>query len=104
VDPITANNDRLQSTTKLAIPGVGIDGRESKGETLFTWSLVTALGALGTYGFHIALFSSAFELFPGTRGDARASIYLVEHWYQVLLGRGDRLSPGMFYFLKGSLR
>jgi len=104
VDPITANNDRLQSTTKPAIRGVGVDERESKNRTLFTWSWVIALGALGTYGFHIPFFSSGFEFFPGTRGDARAAVYLVEHWYQVFLGRGDLLSPGMFYPLKASLR
>jgi hypothetical protein len=74
-----------------------------KGRTLLTWSLVITLGTLGTCGFHIPLFFSGFELFPGSRGDGRASVYLVEHWYQVLLGNGDLFSPGMFYPVKGSL-
>jgi hypothetical protein len=78
---------------------------QRKGQTLLIWSLALILGALGTWRFHIdiALFSSGFDLFPGDRGDARAFVYLAEHWYQVLQGHGDLLSPGMFYPVKGSL-
>ncbi|MCI0562918.1 MAG: hypothetical protein MN733_30930, partial [Nitrososphaera sp.] len=84
------------------------DGRnerrgQGKGRRLLTWSLVLTLGALGTYQFHIALFSSGFDLFPGDRGDARSFVYLAEHWHQALLGHGELLSPGMFYPVKGSL-
>jgi hypothetical protein len=85
-----------------------VDGRNErrglrKGRTLLIWSLALTLGALGTWQFHIALFSSGFDLFPGDRGDARAFVYLAEHWYQALLGHSDLLSPGMFYPVKGSL-
>ncbi|MGH7801691.1 MAG: hypothetical protein ACREOW_13880 [Thermodesulfobacteriota bacterium] len=76
---------------------------KGKGRRLLTWSLVLSLGALGAWQFHSALFSSGFDLFPGDRGDARSFVYLAEHWYKVLLGHGDLLSPGMFYPVKGSL-
>lgn len=76
---------------------------KGKGRRLLTWSLVLSLGALSAWQFHSALFSSGFDLFPGDRGDARSFVYLAEHWYQVLLGHGDLLSPGMFYPVKGSL-
>ena len=72
-------------------------------QRLLTWSLALSLGALGTCLFHIALFSSGFELFPGDRGDARTFVYLAEHWYQVFSGHGDLLSPAMFHPVKGSL-
>ena len=72
-------------------------------QRLLTWSLALSLGALGTCLFHIALFSSGFELFPGDRGDARHFVYFAEHWYQVLLGHGELLSPAMFHPVKGSL-
>jgi hypothetical protein len=62
-----------------------------------------AIGTLGTWQFHTAFFSSGFDLVPGDRGDARSCLYRAEHWYQVLLGNGDLLSPQMFYPVKGSL-
>jgi hypothetical protein len=84
--------------------------RENKVDTalkvrqrLLTWSFALSLGVLGTYLFHIALFSSGFELFPGDHGDARFFVYLAEHWYQVLLGHGELLSPAMFHPAKGTL-
>jgi hypothetical protein len=77
--------------------------RQGIGRRLLAWSLVLTLGALGTYQFHIAIFSSGFDLFPGDRGDARSFVYLAEHWHQVLIGHGDLLSPSMFYPVKGSL-
>src|SRR5262247_2529271 len=72
-------------------------------QRLLTWSLALSLGALGACLFHIALFSSGFELFPGDRGDARFFVYLAEHWYQVFSGHGELLSPGMFHPAKESL-
>lgn len=74
-----------------------------KRQDLLTWLLALTIGALGTFQFHGALFSSGFDLFPGDRGDARTFVYIAEHWYQVLLGHGELLSPGMFYPVKGSL-
>jgi hypothetical protein len=65
--------------------------------------LALSLGALGTWQFHIALFSSGFDLFPGDQGDARSYVYIAEHWYQFLLGHGELLSPSMFHPVKGSL-
>lgn len=74
-----------------------------KWRSFLTWSLVLVLGALGTCLFHIALFPSGFDYFPGDRGDARAFVYIAEHWYQALQGHADLLSPGMFYPVKGTL-
>jgi hypothetical protein len=76
---------------------------QRKLRTLLIWSFALAPGVLGTVHFHGALFFSGFDLFPGDRGDARLMVYLAEHWYQSLLGRGDLLSPAMFYPVKGSL-
>ncbi len=61
------------------------------------------LGTLGTCLFHIPVFSSGFDYFPGDRGDARAFVYIAEHWYQALQGHADLLSPGMFHPVKGTL-
>lgn len=67
------------------------------------WLLALAIGCLGTYQFHAPQFSSWLGLVPGNRGDARLVVYLLEHWYQVLCGKGALLSPAMFYPIKGTL-
>jgi hypothetical protein len=58
---------------------------------------------LGTVAWHSSLFSSGFDRMPGDRGDARANVYLVEHWYQVFRGHAEAFSPGMFYPVKGTI-
>ena len=60
-------------------------------------------GAAATWYAYRATFSSGFDLFPGPRGDTRLTAYIVEHWYQVLCGRADLLSPAMFYPFPGTL-
>src|SRR5882672_7359539 len=80
-----------------------IHGRAAKIRSLLIVLLVLVLGMLGTLLFHIALFSSGFDRFPGDRGDARFFVYLAEHWYQVLLGQAELISPGMFYPVKGTI-
>src|SRR2546428_3533431 len=82
--------------------GTEITSRK-KGGKILTWLVALAVGALGTWQIYHFQFSSGFDLFPGPRGDTRLTAYLVEHWYQVLLGRGDLLSPAMFYPVKGTL-
>ena len=68
-----------------------------------TWLFALATGALGIWQVYHFQFSSGFDLFPGPRGDTRLTAYLVEHWYQILLGHGDLLSPAMFYPIKGTI-
>jgi hypothetical protein len=65
--------------------------------------LALVLGVLGTAAWHRPLLASGFDRMPGDRGDARAYVYLVEHWYQVFRGQAELLSPGMFYPVKGTI-
>ena len=58
---------------------------------------------LGTAAWQRTLFASGFDRLPGDQGDARATVYLVEHWYQVFRGQAELLSPGMFYPVKGTI-
>jgi hypothetical protein len=67
------------------------------------WLVALGASALGIGLVYHVQFSSGFDLFPGPRGDTRLAAYLLEHWYQVLSGRGELLSPGMFYPVKGTL-
>jgi len=76
---------------------------ERKGRKILTWLLALTTGALGTWQVYHFQFSSGFDLFPGPRGDTRLTAYLVEHWYQGLLGHADLLSPAMFYPVKGTI-
>jgi hypothetical protein len=65
------------------------------------WTL--APGVAGTIAWHSALLRSGLDRIPGDRGDARSTIYLTEHWYQVFRGQAEALSPAMFYPVKGTL-
>lgn len=65
--------------------------------------LALVVGMLGTVAWHGPLFASGFDRIPGDRGDARANVYLVEHWYQVFRGHAEAFSPGMFYPVKGTI-
>jgi hypothetical protein len=65
--------------------------------------LLLVPGILGTAAWDRSLLTSGFDRLPGDRGDARASVYLVEHWYQVFRGQAEPLSPGMFYPVKGTI-
>jgi hypothetical protein len=67
------------------------------------WALALLLGALATWLLHRHQFASGFDLFPGPRGDTRLIAYLCEHWYQVLHGKAQLLSPSMFYPVEGTL-
>ena len=58
---------------------------------------------LGTAAWHLPLLASGFDRLPGDRGDARQSVYLVEHWYQVLRGHAEAFSPAIFYPVKGAI-
>src|SRR5262245_51984628 len=70
---------------------------------IFAWLFVLGIGAAATWQVYHFQFSSGFDLFPGPRGDTRLTAYLVEHWYQALLGHGELASPAMFYPVKGTL-
>ena len=70
---------------------------------LLPWLFVLAVGVLGVWQFHIPQFASGFDTFPGDRGDARLVAYLMEHWYQVLLGHENWASPPMFYPVHGTI-
>lgn len=74
-----------------------------KTRNLLPWLFSLAVGALGTYQYHLTQFASRFNTFFGDRGDARGVVYLCEHWYQSLRGQAELLSPGMFYPVKGTL-
>src|SRR5688572_3103090 len=58
---------------------------------------------LGTAAWHKPLLASGFDRIPGDRGDARAYVYFVEHWFQVFRGQAELFSPGMFYPVKGTI-
>jgi hypothetical protein len=70
---------------------------------LLAWSGALAVGLLGIWLLHRHQFASGFDLFPGPRGDTRLIAYLCEHWYQALHGKGELLSPSMFYPAKATL-
>jgi hypothetical protein len=76
---------------------------EGKTKKWLVWMLASTAGIVGLWQVYHSQVSSGFDLFPGPRGDTRLSAYLIEHWYQVLLGRADWLSPAMFYPVKGTL-
>jgi len=76
---------------------------ERKTKRWLVWMLALTAGIVGACQVYHSQFFSGFDLFPGPRGDTRLSAYLIEHWYQVLLGRADWLSPAMFYPVKGAL-
>lgn len=76
---------------------------QRKGRKLLTWLVALAVNTLATCLVYRAQFASAFDLFPGPRGDTRQIAYLVEHWYQVLSGHAALFSPAMFYPVKGTL-
>jgi hypothetical protein len=61
------------------------------------------LGMLGTAAWHLPLLASGFDQMPGDVGDARANVYLVEHWYQVFRGQAELLSPAIFYPVKETI-
>ena len=87
-----------------SIPCAGTEAhRESRSRKFLAWILVLAVGMMGIGQVYHFQFSSGFDLFPGPRGDTRLTAYLVEHWYQVLLGHGDLLSPAMFYPVRRTL-
>ncbi|MEK6337083.1 MAG: hypothetical protein AABM67_19340 [Acidobacteriota bacterium] len=71
--------------------------------TLAGWLVVLGLGIGGTVQYHLAQFSSRFNIFFGDRGDARGFAYYCEHWYQSFLGKANLLSPGVFYPTKATL-
>ena len=58
---------------------------------------------LGTAAWHRTLLASGFDRIPGDLGDARLTVYVVEHWYQVFRGQAEPLSPDMFYPVKGTI-
>lgn len=74
-----------------------------RSRNILSWFFVLAIGGLCTWQFHRAQFSSNFDSFFGNRGDARYITYLMEHWYQAILGKTNLLSPAMFYPVKGVL-
>ena len=61
------------------------------------------VGMLGTVAWHRPLFTSGLDRIPGDRGDARANVYLVEHWYEVFRGQAEMLSPSIFYPIEGTI-
>ena len=65
--------------------------------------LALMVGLLGTAAWQRPLLASGLDRIPGDRGDARANVYLVEHWYQVFRGHAELFSPGMFYPVKGTI-
>lgn len=65
--------------------------------------LALMVGIVGTAAWHRPLLASGLDQIPGDVGDARANVYLVEHWYQVFRGHAELLSPGMFYPVKGTI-
>ena len=67
------------------------------------WLLAMVMGAIGTFQYHLAQFTSGFDTFFGDRGDPRGIVALCEHWYQALSGKAQLLSPGLFYPIKGTL-
>ena len=77
--------------------------RRSTSRSARAWALALLLGALATWLLHRHQFASGFDLFPGPRGDTRLIAYLCEHWYQVLHGKAQLLSPSMFYPVEGTL-
>jgi len=81
----------------------GEAGLKKQVRGVLAFLFVSAIGMLGMWQVYHSQLSSGFDLFPGPRGDTRLSAYLIEHWYQVLSGHGDLLSPAMFYPVKGTL-
>lgn len=65
--------------------------------------MALVLGLLATVVWYWPMLASGFDQVPGDRGDARATVYMVEHWYQVLRGNAEVLSPAMFYPIKGTI-
>ena len=68
-----------------------------------TEMLALVIGIVGTAAWHRPLLASGFDRIPGDLGDARANVYLVEHWYQVFRGHAELVSPSMFYPVKGTI-
>jgi hypothetical protein len=85
--------------------GLGPAGRlrGRAASTLETWAAAVAVGGIGVWQLYSATFRSGFDRFPGTHGDTRLIVYLMEHWYQSLSGRANLLSPGWFYPVKHTL-
>lgn len=69
----------------------------------WSWVVAVAVGLIGLWQFHLPQFASRFDVFPGDRGDGRLVPFLLEHWYQVIIGNNSWLSPPMFYPVKGTL-
>src|SRR5512141_2032905 len=93
------------SEPKVAIGqtlGTGKDSHLARSQ-LHAWLVALGASALGTWLLYHVQFSTGFDLFPGPKGDTRLTAYLLEHWYQVLSGHGELLSPGMFYPVKGTM-
>jgi hypothetical protein len=65
--------------------------------------MALVLGLLATAAWYWPMLASGFDQVPGDRGDARATVYMVEHWYQVFRGNAEILSPAMFYPAKGTI-
>jgi hypothetical protein len=77
--------------------------KPSRAGRIAVWGCAVAVGALATSQVHRFQFSSHFDLFPGPKGDTRLTAYIVEHWYQAILGHEHVASPAMFYPVKGTL-
>lgn len=93
------------SEHKVALGQTLVAGKDSdvRGSQLQAWLVAFGASAVGTWLVYHVQFSSGFDLFPGPKGDTRLTAYLLEHWYQVLSGHGELLSPGMFYPVKGAM-
>ncbi len=67
------------------------------------WVAALLVGLLVTILLHRHQVASGFDLFPGPRGDTRQTAYVCEHWYRVLQGKVELLSPTIFYPVRGTL-
>lgn len=67
----------------------------------FLWVLI--IGTLCLILFHRLEIFSGLRQITGDKGDTRLVVFLYEHLWQVIQGKAELLSPGIFYPQKGVL-
>jgi hypothetical protein len=91
---------RLEGTTRQ-LTAIGVP-------TAWTRRALDALSVIAVWAFGAGVFfrnqwTSGFRNIIGDDGDARLTVYLLEHWYRVFQGHAAWRDPAFFYPVKGVL-
>jgi hypothetical protein len=67
------------------------------------WLIVLLPPLFGFWAFHHYEFQTHFRFMQGERGDNRAFIFILEHWFRAFQGKESLASPLYYYPVRGTL-